>query len=85
MVSIYFHLGTPGWSASILVFDSNGRLVRTLLNNQLVGTDGVYSWDGINNNREKEQTGIYIIYLKVFNLSGMIKQYKIVCVLNVKN
>lgn len=85
MVSIYFHLGTPGWSASILVFDSNGRLVRTLLNNQLVGTDGVYSWDGINNNREKEQTGIYIIYLKVFNLSGMIKQYKKVCVLNVKN
>ena len=83
-VNIHYHFDQPEWSITILIFDSKGRPVKTLVNNELIGSEGVYSWDGINDNREKEQSGIYIIYMKVFNLSGTIKQYKKVCVLSGK-
>lgn len=84
-VNVFYHFDQPEWSASILIYDCSGRLVRTLVNNELIGTEGAYSWDGINDSREKERTGMYIIYVKLFNLSGMIKQYKKVCVLSGKN
>ncbi len=84
-VTIYYTMNEPSWSATILIYDSSGRLIRTLVNNDLIGTKGAYSWDGTNDNRERERAGIYIVYMRVFNLSGIIKQYKKVCVLSEKN
>lgn len=83
-VTIYYQFDQPGYSATIQIFDSSGRLVKTLVNNELMSSDGVYSWDGINDERKKERTGIYIIYMNAIHLSGMIKQYKKVCVLSGK-
>jgi hypothetical protein len=84
-VTVQFHFDKPALSATILIFDCRGRLVRTLVNNDLIGPEGSYSWDGINDEREKERKGMYVIYIKTMDLSGAIKQYKKVCVLGGKN
>jgi hypothetical protein len=81
ILNINYHFDTPGFVANVNVYDSNGRLERRLIHNQLLGINGTFSWDGINDEREKSRIGIYIIYLEVFNLTGSVKHYKKTCVL----
>ena len=61
---------------SIKIYDANGRLSKTLVNNELVALEGRYTWDGTTDNLEKARIGIYIIYTEVFDLNGQVKHYK---------
>jgi hypothetical protein len=81
VVNILFHFAAPGYIANVKVFDSKGRAVRTLVESQLIGNDGSFSWDGVNDDKEKARTGIYVFYIEVFNPDGDVKEYKKTCVL----
>jgi len=81
VVNINYHFDTPGFTANVTVYDSKGRIVKHLIQNELLGVKGTFSWDGINNDREKARIGIYIFYFEVFDLSGTVKHYKKTCVL----
>ncbi len=84
IVNINYQLDAPGSIANITIYDSKGLGVKSLVRNQLLGTSGTFSWDGINEEREKSRIGIYIIYMEVIDLSGNIKQYKKTCILGGK-
>jgi len=84
VVNINYKFDTPGYTANISIYDSKGRLTKLLIRNELLGTTGTYSWDGINESKEKASIGIYIIYVEVFNLKGDVKKYKKTCVLGSK-
>lgn len=81
IVNINYHFDIPGFVANVTIYDSKGRLVKLLIQNELLGTKGTFSWDGINDGREKCRIGIYIIYFEVFDLTGTVKHYKKTCVL----
>lgn len=81
IVNIHYHFDTPGTVANIIIYDNKGRLVRSLVRSQLLGISGTYSWDGINEEKEKSRIGIYIIYAELIDLSGKVKHYKKTCVL----
>ena len=81
VVNISYHFDKPALMASISIYDSKGRLVKQLIKNELLATTGTFSWDGINENNEKERLGIYIIFFEALDLSGNIKHYKKTCVL----
>jgi hypothetical protein len=81
VVNINYHFDTPGFTANVKVYDSKGRIVKHLIQNELLGTKGTFSWDGINDDREKARIGIYIFYFEVFDLTGTVKHYKKTCVL----
>lgn len=49
------------------IFDSKGRLVRTLLNNQPSGSNGSVVFDGIGDDGAALRIGIYIIFLEALN------------------
>lgn len=81
VVNISYQFAEGGYVANIIIYDSKGRLIKNLLLNELLGTSGTFSWDGINENNEKSAIGIYIIYIEVFNLKGDVKKFKKTCVL----
>ncbi len=81
IVNINYHFDTPGFVANVTIYDSNGRLVKQLIRNELLGTKGTFTWDGITDAREKARIGIYILFVEVFDLSGKVKHYKKTCVL----
>lgn len=85
ILTLNYQLEEPGWAACIFVYNQQGVQVKTLANNELVGTEGNFSWDGTNDERKKEAVGIYIIYIRFLNLSGKINVFKKVCVLSGKN
>ncbi len=65
----------------IKIFDSQGRLVRTLLNNQASGSKGSVVFDGLNDSGHPLRIGIYIIFLEAMNESyGVLETMKTVVV-----
>jgi hypothetical protein len=81
VLNIHYHFDQSGYNATIRVFDSQGRLTRLLIQNELLGTEGTFSWDGLTDDHRKASIGIYIIYFEVFDLDGNIKKYKKTAVL----
>jgi len=81
ILKINYNFEENGLSGTIKIFDSNGRLVRELLNNGLFGTSGSFFWNGTKSSGEISSTGIYIIYIEVFDLKGNVHKYKKCCVL----
>jgi hypothetical protein len=76
VLNISYQFAEAGYVANILIYDAKGRLIKNLLLNELLGTKGTFSWDGINENNEKAAIGIYIIYFEAFKLNGETKKFK---------
>jgi hypothetical protein len=65
----------------IKIYDSQGRLVRTLLNNQASGSKGSVVFDGLSDGGHPLRIGIYIIFLEAMNdNSGVLETMKTVVV-----
>ena len=75
-LTIHYHFDAPGNMGTITIFDSRGRLIRNLINNQLLGTEGVFTWDGVGDDNQKALIGIYIVFVRIFDLNGGSTNYK---------
>ncbi|NWF90915.1 MAG: lamin tail domain-containing protein [Ignavibacteriaceae bacterium] len=65
----------------VKIFDSKGRLVRTLMNNQPSGSSGSVVFDGIGDDGAALRIGIYIIFLEALNeTNGTVENLKTVVV-----
>jgi hypothetical protein len=84
VLGISYNLKNAGYTGSISIYDSRGRLVRELAKNELLGVSGTYFWDGTNNFREKARIGIYIIFFEAFSTDGDLVKHKKVCVIGGK-
>ncbi len=84
VLHIKYKFETAGNTMTINIFNASGQLVRRLINNEYVGTEGVVSWDGLKDDGTKALIGIYVLYIKIFDQSGRVKQFKKTAVLATK-
>ncbi|MFN6082186.1 MAG: gliding motility-associated C-terminal domain-containing protein, partial [Bacteroidota bacterium] len=84
LLNIYIKTPATGYTGTLSVYDNNGRLVKQLMRNDILGAENIISWDGINDNGEKANIGIYIIYLEVFDLKGNTTKEKITAVVGAR-
>jgi hypothetical protein len=78
---INYNLTQATSEVRIKIFDSKGRLERTLLNNQPSGSSGSVIFDGKDDSGEALRIGIYIIFLEAINEgSGVVENMKTVVV-----
>ncbi|MDA8956390.1 lamin tail domain-containing protein [Flavobacteriales bacterium] len=70
VLQIDIEVTEQGYNASILIFDSKGRLINQLVNNAFLGTKNTFYWDGLNQNRQAVQTGRYIVLFQAISPSG---------------
>ena len=74
---INYTLGQQTSQVRIKIFDSKGRLVRTLSNNQPSGSTGAVVFDGIGDDGAALRIGIYIIFLEALNeTEGVVETLK---------
>lgn len=76
MLSIKYNFSQPGYMMSVIIYNSGGQQVRQLVNNEYLGTEGAVNWDGLEDNNSKAPVGIYIFYIRVFDLEGNVKEFK---------
>jgi hypothetical protein len=61
-----------GLLAKARIFDDFGREVKLLFSNELMGTTGFFTWDGVNADQAKAPIGIYILLVEVFATDGSV-------------
>ncbi|HNQ12483.1 MAG TPA: lamin tail domain-containing protein [Bacteroidia bacterium] len=79
--TIFYQFDNAGLIANVTIHDVRGRVIRKLVQNELLGNEGSFVWDGIDDLRQKARIGIYIIVIEVFDQKGNVKTYKKTCTL----
>lgn len=70
LLSINYKFDAPGFVANVSILDRNGRLIKKLVNNELLGSEGSFFWDGITDENSKARIGVYVVLFEAFNLDG---------------
>ncbi|MFK7949752.1 MAG: lamin tail domain-containing protein [Saprospiraceae bacterium] len=81
LLLLNYQLDAPDYMATIRIFDANGRQLNTLINNQLLGNNGVIKWQGTTDEQVKAKVGIYILHIQLFNANGTVEEIQKTCVL----
>jgi len=76
VASIVYKTGSPGYIANLVIFDAAGRPVRKLIRNAILGTEGHWNWDGLDEKGNQLPLGVYVIFVELFNLEGKVERFK---------
>ncbi|MCC6725347.1 MAG: lamin tail domain-containing protein [Saprospiraceae bacterium] len=77
---INYKTDKPGYAAKVRIFDSEGRFVKSIANNELLATEGFLRWDGDTDDGAKARIGIYVLTMELFTPDGTVKEAKKTCV-----
>ena len=74
MIRYRFERG--GLVANVKIVDQQGREVRRIASNELLGTEGFFRWDGDLANGSPARTGYYLVWIEVYDVEGTVKTFK---------
>ena len=84
VTTLKFQLTQNGFVANAYIFDINGRMLKQLAQNQILGVNDQITWDGKSANNDIAPTGYYIILAELFNTNGEKLEFKAKVVLGSK-
>jgi hypothetical protein len=73
---IHYKFGQGGNVCNIKIFDDQGRLIKQIANNELLGAEGTIRWDGDQDDGAKARIGYYQVWVEVFDTSGQVNVYR---------
>jgi hypothetical protein len=76
VMAFNYTLLEPGMLGTLIVYDDEGREVKKILNNELLGMSGSATWDGITKDQHKANLGNYIAVFEAFSLNGQSAVHK---------
>jgi hypothetical protein len=74
--TLQYQFPGQGNVATVTIFDAVGREVKKWVRNELLGTEGFYTWDGTDDRGTRVRTGRYIVHISLFDMQGKVRQYK---------
>ena len=77
---INYNVDAVGYVANIDIYDASGRLIRNLVNGELLTREGTLQWDGTDNNGRKATVGLHILFVEIFNSQGDVRRFKKTCI-----
>jgi hypothetical protein len=76
VATIGYSVEASGYTANVTIFDADGRPVRYLVKNGMLGLKGGWNWDGLSEEKAKLPVGTYVIFTELFNLGGKKQRFK---------
>lgn len=73
---ISYQGNATGKTATITIFDVEGRTMQMLTQNELLGNGSTWKWNGLNQDNELVNIGIYIVFIEVTNVNGTVNRFK---------
>lgn len=73
---INYHFDQPGFTANIKIADQQGRIIKQIANNETLGYEGFFRWDGDRDDGSKARTGYYFVWFEAYLLDGTIKTFR---------
>lgn len=74
--TIQYQFDRGGFSANIKVMDAQGRVIKTIANNELLGTTGFFRWDGDTDSGSLARQGYYAVWAEVFDVDGSVRTFR---------
>lgn len=81
VLQINYQLDTPGFVATVRIYDSEGRQTRQLVQGELLPASGSFKWDGTNDDGVAARMGIYVVLAELVEPGGTVIRFKQDCVL----
>ncbi len=83
--NIQYKFGQAGKVMTAIVYDRQGRKIKTIAENQLLGTEeGTIVWDGTTQAQTLAPQGYYVVIVKVFDTQGNEKSFKKTVAIGIK-
>ncbi len=73
---IRYAFETGGKMANIRILDQQGREIKVIANNELLGTEGFFRWDGDRQDGTKARPGYYLVWFEVYDSTGRIETFR---------
>jgi hypothetical protein len=73
---INYKFDQGGWVANIKIIDQQGRLIKTVANNETLGVEGFFRWDGQQEDGTMARIGYYQVWVEVFDGTGNIQTFR---------
>lgn len=73
---IHYRFDKSGWVANIKILDQQGRLIKTVANNETLAFEGFFRWDGEQEDGTKARVGYYAVWFEVFDNTGNIQIFR---------
>lgn len=73
---IQYNFKQGGNVANVKILDFQGREIKQLASNTILGTEGFFRWDGDTDNGTKAQTGYYVVWVEVYNDKGHLDVFR---------
>lgn len=74
--TIRYQLDQSGWVGSFKIYDISGRIVSVLAQNEILATQGLYTWTGTDSQGRRLPTGYYVLLVELFDLQGRLRNVK---------
>lgn len=74
--SISYKFEQGGYAANAKIYDAQGRLIKNLVNNEVLASEGFFTWDGDQDDGTKASIGYYTLWLEVFDNTGFVKTFR---------
>ncbi|MFC5284053.1 lamin tail domain-containing protein [Pedobacter alpinus] len=76
ILRIQYKFPVPSKVANVTIYSDQGRMVKKLIRNETLNTEGQWIWDGLDETGSKVKTGIYLFYFEILDLDGTVKKTK---------
>jgi flagellar hook assembly protein FlgD len=67
---INYKFDQSGMAANVKILDQQGRLIKTLANNETLNYEGFFRWDGDRDDGTRSRTGYYVVWFEVVDQNG---------------
>lgn len=74
--TIHYKFNQSGKVVNAQILDHQGRLIKTLANNEVLGTEGFFRWDGDRDDGGRARAGYYVAWLEVFDANGKVNTFR---------
>lgn len=79
-LALHYETDAPGYAATVLIFDAQGRPVRHLVQKDLLGTRGSYTWDGSDAEGRPVPVGLYLIWIECVHPEKQVAPQTLTCI-----
>jgi len=73
---IHYKFDQPGFIVNAKIYDTQGREIKVIANNEVLAPQGFFTWDGDRNDGTKARIGYYTLWMEIFNTSGVVKIFR---------
>ncbi len=70
VLQVNYQMSGPGFVGTFTVYDDRGRLIATVLQSELLATEGTFVWKGVADDGSKASIGTYVGVFEAFDIEG---------------